>query len=173
MNSNILNYVGLSNLDPGIYVIAIAVLLLLVIILLICTIKQGRELSLMKKRIKKFMSGRDAESLEDQIIELFEDNQYMKAASDKNKNDIIDINRRMRHCFQKIGIVKYDALNQMGGQLSYALALLDEEDNGYIINSVHGNEGCYSYTKVIKNGRSDIELGTEERKALESAILGS
>ena len=171
MNSNILNYVGLSNLDPGIYVIAIAVLLLLVLILLICTIKQGKELSLMKKRLKKFMSGRDAESLEDQIIELFEDNQYMKAVSDKNKNDIIDINRRMRHCFQKIGIVKYDALNQMGGQLSYALALLDEEDNGYIINSVHGNEGCYSYTKVIKNGRSDIELGTEERKALENAVM--
>lgn len=173
MNSNILNYVGLSNLDPGIYVIAIAVLILLVLILLICTIKQGRELSLMKRRLKKFMSGRDAESLEEQIIELFEDNQYMKAASDKNKNDIIDINRRMRHCFQKIGIVKYDALNQMGGQLSYALALLDEEDNGYIINSVHGNEGCYSYTKVVKNGRSDIELGTEERKALESAVMGS
>ena len=171
MNSNILNYVGLSNLDPGIYVIAIAVLLVFVLILLICTIKQGRELSLMKKRVKKFMSGRDAESLEDQIIELFEDNQYMKAASDKNKNDIIDINKRMRHCFQKIGIVKYDALNQMGGQLSYALALLDEEDNGYIINSVHGNEGCYSYTKIIKNGRSDIELGTEERKALESAVM--
>ena len=62
MNSNILNYVGLSNLDPGIYVIAIAVLLLLVLILLICTIKQGKELSLMKKRLKKFMSGRDAES---------------------------------------------------------------------------------------------------------------
>ena len=52
MNSNILNYVGLSNLDPGIYVIAIAVLLLLVLILLICTIKQGRELSLMKRRLK-------------------------------------------------------------------------------------------------------------------------
>ena len=173
MNSNILKYIGLSNLDPGIYVIAIAVLLLLVIILLICTIKQGRELSIMKKRIKKFMSGRDAESLEDQIVELFEDNQYMKAASDKNKNDIIDINKRMRHCFQKVGIVKYDALNQMGGQLSYALALLDEEDNGYIINSVHGNEGCYSYTKIVKNGKSDIELGTEERKALEIAVIGS
>lgn len=173
MNSNILNYIGLSNLDPGIYVIAIAVLLLLVIILLICTIKQGKELSIMKKRIKKFMSGRDAESLEDQIVELFEDNQYMKAASDKNKNDIIDINKRMRHCFQKVGIVKYDALNQMGGQLSYALALLDEEDNGYIINSVHGNEGCYSYTKIVKNGKSDIELGTEERKALEIAVIGS
>ncbi|WP_027216480.1 DUF4446 family protein [Butyrivibrio fibrisolvens] len=171
MNSNILNYMGLSNIDPGIYVIAIAVLLLLVLILLICTIRQGREVSVLKRRILKFMSGRDAESLEDQIVELFEDNQYMKAASDKNKNDIIDLNKRMRHCFQKVGIVKYDALNQMGGQLSYALALLDEEDNGYIINSVHGNEGCYSYTKVIKDGRSDIELGTEERKALENAVM--
>ncbi|SEQ51537.1 DUF4446 family protein [Butyrivibrio sp. TB] len=171
MNSNILNYMGLSNIDPGIYVIAIAVLLLLVLILLICTIRQGREVSVLKRRISKFMSGRDAESLEDQIVELFEDNQYMKAASDKNKNDIIDLNKRMRHCFQKVGIVKYDALNQMGGQLSYALALLDEEDNGYIINSVHGNEGCYSYTKVIKNGRSDIELGIEERKALENAVM--
>ncbi len=171
MNSNILNYMGLSNIDPGIYVIAIAVLLLLVLILLICTIRQGREVSVLRRRISKFMSGRDAESLEDQIVELFEDNQYMKAASDKNKNDIIDLNKRMRHCFQKVGIVKYDALNQMGGQLSYALALLDEEDNGYIINSVHGNEGCYSYTKVIKNGRSDIELGTEERKALENAVM--
>jgi hypothetical protein len=162
---------GLSNIDPGIYVIAIAVLLLLVLILLICTIRQGREVSVLKRRISKFMSARDAESLEDQIVELFEDNQYMKAASDKNKNDIIDLNKRMRHCFQKVGIVKYDALNQMGGQLSYALALLDEEDNGYIINSVHGNEGCYSYTKVIKNGRSDIELGIEERKALENAVM--
>ena len=171
MNSNILNYMGLSNIDPGIYVIAIAVLLLLVLILLICTIRQGREVSVLKRRISKFMSGRDAESLEDQIVELFEDNQYMKAASDKNKNDIIDLNKRMRHCFQKVGIVKYDALNQMGGQLSYALALLDEEDNGYIINSVHGNEGCYSYTKVIKNGRRDIELGIEERKALENAVM--
>jgi hypothetical protein len=75
---------GLSNIDPGIYVIAIAVLLLLVLILLICTIRQGREVSVLKRRISKFMSGRDAESLEDQIVELFEDNQYMKAASDKN-----------------------------------------------------------------------------------------
>ena len=68
MNSNILNYMGLSNIDPGIYVIAIAVLLLLVLILLICTIRQGREVSVLKRRISKFMSGRDAESLEDQSV---------------------------------------------------------------------------------------------------------
>lgn len=52
--------------------------------------------------------------------------------------------------FQKFGIVKYDAFQQMGGQLSFSLVLLNENDNGFIINSVHSTEGCYSYSKEIK-----------------------
>ena len=58
----------------------------------------------------------------------------------------------------------------MGGQLSFSLALLDENDNGFILNSVHGAESCYSYTKVIKNGMCDISLGDEEREALNIAM---
>ena len=69
-----------------------------------------------------------------------------------------------------MGIVKYDAFNQMGGQLSFSLALLDENNNGFIINSVHSTEGCYSYTKEIKNGESSISLGKEEEEALATAI---
>lgn len=171
MNSEILNYIGIGNIDPGIFVIIIAFLLFLVFILLIIVSRQGKKIKSINQRITRFMGGRDAASLEDQITELFEDNQYMRAATDKNKNDIININKRMKKCFQKIGIIKYDALNQMGGQLSFVLALLDEDDCGYIINSVHGNEGCYSYTKIIKNGQSEIELGAEEKKALETAMM--
>ncbi|WP_026507389.1 DUF4446 family protein [Butyrivibrio sp. MC2013] len=171
MNSNILSYLGMQGIDPGIYIIGEVVLLLLVIILLMIIAKQSSDIRTMKTRLKSFMRGHEAESLEDQIVELFEDNQYMKTLSEKNKKDIVDINKRMKKCFQKAGVVKYDALNQMGGKLSCAIALLDEDDNGYIINSVHGNEGCYSYTKIIKNGMSDVELGNEERKALEEAQL--
>ncbi len=65
-----------------------------------------------------------------------------------------------------MGLVKYDAFSQMGGQLSFCLALLNEKNNGFIINSVHSAEGCYSYTKEIKNGQSDISLGKEEEEAL-------
>lgn len=58
----------------------------------------------------------------------------------------------------------------MGGKLSYSLALLDENNNGFILNSVHSTEGCYSYTKEIRNGQSSISLGEEEKQALDIAM---
>ena len=57
--------------------------------------------------------------------------------------------------YDTVGIIKYDAFQQMGGKLSFSLALLDENNNGFIINSVHSTEGCYSYTKEIKNGEKN------------------
>ena len=76
----------------------------------------------------------------------------------------------MESTFQKIGIVKYDAFRQMGGNLSFCLALLDENNNGFIMNSVHSTDGCYTYTKEIANGQCEIDLGTEEKKALSMAM---
>ena len=76
----------------------------------------------------------------------------------------------MESTFQKVGIIKYDAFNQMGGKLSFSLALLNENDDGFILNSVHSSDGCYSYTKIIKNGKCDINLGEEEKQALDMAM---
>ena len=76
----------------------------------------------------------------------------------------------MESAFQKVGIVKYDAFQQMGGKLSFSLALLDQNNDGFILNSVHSSEGCYSYTKEIKNGECAISLGSEEEKALDIAM---
>ena len=59
---------------------------------------------------------------------------------------------------------------QMGGKLSFSLAMLDEKNNGYIINSVHGSDGCYTYSKEIRAGKCDLVLGTEEQKALGIAM---
>ena len=85
---------------------------------------------------------------------------------EKDRNDIDTIFKRMQTVYQKMGLVRYDAFNQMGGQLSYSLALLDENDNGFIINSVHSTEGCYSYSKEIRNGDNNITLSAEEAEAL-------
>ena len=94
----------------------------------------------------------------------------MKENTENNKKDISNLYRKLESAYQKIGLVKYDAFNQMGGQLSFSLALLDENNNGFIINSVHSTEGCYSYTKEIKNGISALSLGKEEEEALAIAI---
>ena len=167
MNSNILNYLGIGSIDPA-YIFII--LLVMILVLFILLFVQNHRNKKMMQRLSKFMKGKEAASLEDEIVELFEDNQYMRAATEENKNNIEDIYKKMSKCFRKVGIVKYDAFQQMGGQLSFSLALLDEKDNGFVLNSIHSVDGCYSHTKEIRHGECSLDLGEEERQALEEAI---
>ncbi len=160
MNSLLLEYLP----------IVVAVLLLLFIIVLILLIVQMRKITRLKKRLDKFVLGKDGKSLEQDIISLYEDNKFLRNTTEKNKSDIKTLFKNMEGAYQKMGLVKYDAFNQMGGQLSFCLALLDENNNGFIINSVHSTEGCYSYTKEIKRGESSIDLGKEELEALSMAM---
>ncbi len=158
----------LSHTEYLFYGMIVLVVLILVLIVLLAV--QISKTSKLKKRLDKFVLGKDGASLEQDIAGLYEDNKFLKTSADKNKKDIRTLYKRMENAYQKMGIVKYDAFNQMGGQLSFSLALLDENNNGFIINSVHSTEGCYSYTKEIKNGESYISLGKEEEEALATAI---
>lgn len=165
--STFFSNIGLGNM--GIIVTVIAGILLLSIIFNIvnlCSINR------MKKTYSKFMKGKNAKSLESEIIGLFEDNKFIKASVEKNKKDIRTLYRNMESTLQKVGIIKYDAFQQMGGSLSFCLCLLDENNNGFILNSVHSTEGCYSYTKEIIEGKCKIDLGKEEEEALKMAMGG-
>ena len=59
---------------------------------------------------------------------------------------------------------------EMGGKLSFCLAMLNENNDGFILNSVHSSAGCYSYLKEVRGGRCEIDLGAEEQKSLEEAL---
>lgn len=167
MNSDFLTMIGLGGVDIGYILVGITAMLLILLIILIVLIAKYNKL---KKRYDKFMKGKNASSLEDDMHGVFEDMKILKNNVDKNKKDIRVLYKNMEKTFQKLGIVKYDAFNQMGGQLSFSLALLDENNDGFIINSVHSSEGCYSYTKQIKDGTSGISLGEEEQRALDIAM---
>ena len=167
MNSNILQSIGLGNLDIA-YLFLI--LLVFIVVLFVIIILQMKKLNRLQKRLSKFMTGKDAKSLEKDIVGLYEDNKFLKINVDKNKKDIRTLYKNMEHAFQKIGLIKYDAFQQMGGKLSFSLALLDENNNGFILTSVHSTEGCYTYTKEIKSGECAISLGEEEQQALDMAI---
>lgn len=165
--SNLLNNIGLGNIDIGYILIGLLVLLILLLILTICMIVKINRL---KGRLDSFVLGKDGKSLEQDIIALFEDNKFLKINTDKNKKDICTLYKKMEGTYQKMGLVKYDAFQQMGGQLSFSLALLNENNDGFIINSVHSTDGCYSYTKEIIAGECSITLGKEEAEALAKAI---
>lgn len=165
--SELFNNLGLGNLDLGYFIIGLTVLLAILLILTICLLAKIHKL---KGRLDKFVLGKDGVSLEKDIIALFEDNKFLKINTDKNKKDIRTLYKRMEGAYQKMGLVKYDAFQQMGGQLSFSLALLNEKNDGFIINSVHSTDGCYSYTKEIVAGECSITLGKEEQKALAIAM---
>lgn len=167
MNSAFLESIGLGNLDIGYVLVGLVVA---IIILLIMIIVQIASTSKLRKRYNKFMRGKEVKSLEKEIIGLYEDNKFLKVATEKNKKDISILYKKFESAFQKVGLVKYDAFNQMGGKLSFSLALLDENNNGVIINSVHSAEGCYCYSKDIKKGQCNISLGAEEKQALDIAM---
>ena len=168
--SEFLNNIGLGGFDLGYLLIGMAILMILLIVIIILLVMQMKKSNQLKSRLDKFVTGKDGKSLEQDIIALYEDNKFLKNDAEKNKKDIRTLFKNMESTFQKMGLVKYDAFNQMGGQLSFCLALLDENNNGFIINSVHSTEGCYSYTKEIKRGESTLPLGTEEQEALEIAL---
>ncbi len=168
MNSGIFSAIGLGNLDPA---ILFFVLIALVIVLFVLLLIQGNKFKKLEKKYNKFMKGKEAESLEDEIIGLFHDNRMIRSENEKNRKDIIDINKRLTHSFQKIGLEKYDAFSMNGGKLSFALCMLDENDNGFLLNSVHNSDGMnYSYSKAINAGVADVELSKDERKALDKAL---
>lgn len=169
MNNYFLKSIGLENIDIGILIVALVVIILFLIILNIVNI---RSISKLKKKYDKFMLGKNAESLENEITDLFEDNKFIKNSIEKNKKDIHALYRKFESSLQKVGIIKYDAFDQIGGKLSFCMALLDENNNGFILNSVYGAEGCYTYTKEIENGNCETSLGEEEEKVLNMAMYG-
>ena len=155
----------------GFYIglILIVVLVALISLIVISVVQLGKYRKL-KEKYDLFMSGKNAKSLEKDIMKLFEDNKIITEEQEKARKDIRDLNKRLEYCYQKIGLVKYDAFHQMGGKMSFCLCLLNDKNNGFLLNSVHSSDGCYSYTKEISKGECELELGDEEKEALDAAI---
>ena len=116
------------------------------------------------------MRGKDAESMEEMIINQMTEIIELKSQDRANKDSIRTANRNSRAAFQKLGIVRYNAFKGMGGNLSFALALLDYTNTGFVLNSVHSREGCYLYIKDVDRAQTETALGNEEKMALEQAL---
>lgn len=153
--------------DPAYLIIGLAVLTGILLIVVIIGIFKMKKLY---RRYDMFMRGKDAETLEDTILGQIEEVKMLKSEDRANKDAIKVLGRVQKNAYQKMGIVKYDAFQGMGGKLSFCVALLDSSNSGFVLNSVHGREGCYNYLKEIINGTSDIALGNEEKQALEIAL---
>lgn len=156
----------LFGFDSDYIIIGLAAVVVILLVLYIVNIVQMNKL---KKRYNIFMSGKNAKTLEDTLIKRLDQVDTLIAANSTNEKNIDKLFSNMKFTFQKVGLVKYDAFHEMGGKLSFSLALLNETDDGFVMNAVHSREGCYTYIKEIVGGNSIIVLAEEEQEALDMA----
>ena len=154
-------------IDPFYLFIILFILQIALIVLYVILNSKYRQL---QKSYSTFMKGRSGKNLEKSIFRKFGELEEISALVKENEKNVQDIRKKMESHYQKAGIVKYDAFHEMGGNLSFVLTMLDENDNGWIFNAMHSREGCYTYIKEIVKGESYIELSEEEKQCLEKAI---
>ena len=164
MESKILAEIGV---DPAIILI---VMFILIVVLFFMVINANMKYIRLKASYTSFMKGKDGKTLEESIFERFDELDEVTKMALKNRQEIRNLQEDLLGTLQKVGILRYDAFSEMGGNLSFALTLLDGNNNGYIINSMHSREGCYNYIKEIVKGESYIELSVEEAESLDRAI---
>ncbi|MCI8669851.1 MAG: DUF4446 family protein [Lachnospiraceae bacterium] len=167
MNSKLLQNIGIGEIDPAYFIITLLVISLGLLIYIIVTNLKIKKLT---NKYEIFMSGKDGKSLENVIAKRFSQVDELIARDAKKDVMLKEIQENLLTVYQKVGIVKYDAFNEMGGKLSFALAMLDKENTGFVLNAMHSREGCYTYIKEIIKGESFIVLGEEEKIAVEKAI---
>ena len=154
-------------IDSGIIII---ILLILTVYLLIRNVNSNMRLSRLERRYKVFMKGSDAQSPEKVFVRKFAQIDRLYEAKDQHDHELLFIKKNLDKMFSKYGVEKYDAFDDVGGKLSFALALLDKDNTGLILNAVHSRDNCFLYLKEIVKGESYVMLSQEEVEALRKAV---
>lgn len=144
---------------------------ILMIVFLISLIVLCVKYSKLNKRYKDFMkklgNGKNIE-------EDLENYMYRVEKVEKQNAEIIsyckNLDEELSGCVQKVGIVRYNAFKDTGSDLSFALALLDEKNNGVVLNGIYSREMSNIYAKPVENGKSTYTISEEEAQAIDKAI---
>jgi hypothetical protein len=150
------------------YVILVMTVLLLFSLVIFININM--KLSYMNKRYKKLMTGMDGSNIERILMaHIDEVRELMKKVDElENENKRIDV--IAKKSVQKVGVVRFSAFEGIGSDLSYAVAVLDYNNNGVVFSSIFGREDSRCYAKPIIDSRSTYLLTDEEKRAIEEAI---
>ena len=160
------NIMALLKTDNFLIIFAILLIVLLIsyVVLIIKT-------SNLNKRYKQFMkklgNGKNIE-------EDLENYMYRVEKVERQNSELHLICKEMGNqlsgCVQKIGIVRYNAFKDTGSDLSFALALLDEDNTGVVMNGIYSREMSNIYAKPVEKGKSPYTISDEEKLAIDKAI---
>lgn len=151
------------------WIILIGINFLLMLLLLIMNLSNKSKIRKLKNKYYKFMNGLSGVNLEAVLDDCLE---KVNRIINKNKEIELQINtieRNMYYCVQKVGVVRYNAFDNVGSDLSFSIALLDNNDDGLVISSLYSRDSSSTYAKPVLNSKSKYALSAEEIKAIDMA----
>lgn len=153
--------------DMGIIVL---LLVALVIILTMITVSMSIRLTRLTKKYYLFMRGKDGQSMEKVFVEKFKQIDRLSKITGDHALELEILKKNHNSTLTRYGMVKYDAFDDVGGKMSFALAMLDSTNTGFILDAIHSRDNCFLYFKEIVKGESYIMLSDEEVEALKIAV---
>ena len=154
-------------IDPAIIIFILAVF---IVILFLIVFRIVMRIRLLERKYKVFMRGKDGQSLERIFVHRFRDLEQLVETSEAHEQAIDVLKKNYGRLFSKYGVEKYDAFDDVGGKMSFVLALLDKNNTGVILNAIHSRDNCFLYLKEIVKGESYVMLSQEEVEALRKAV---
>ena len=157
-------------IENNIAYIAIALAVAVVVLFILCIVLFVK-FSGQKKKYDYFMGAnrRPSANLEMKIQDYYETSKRIEEKYSKLLDMVTDMDKTDKTKIQKVGLIRYNPFDEMGGNLCFALALLDGHDNGVVLNGIHSRTGSFTYAKPIEMGVSTYMLSEEEIKAVEMA----
>lgn len=146
------------------WVIITIILVLLVIIMMV-------RLSSLNKKYKKFLNKLgNGKNIEEDLETYMYRVEKVEKQSVEISNYVKTLDEDLTRCIQKVGIVRYNAFKDTGSDLSFTLALLDEHNDGVVLNGIYSREMSNIYAKPVKNGESSYTMSEEEKLAVQKAM---
>ncbi len=144
-----------------------AIIILLLFILVIILFKSINKL---ENRYRKLMRGTSSKNLEELIISQLDNIEQSNQKSEEALARCEEIRNNMRECIQKVAIMRYKAFEDVGSDLSFSIAILDENNDGIMLTGIYGRQESTTYAKPIDKGISRYDLSEEEIYVLNEAV---
>ncbi|AEY64304.1 DUF4446 family protein [Clostridium sp. BNL1100] len=142
------------------------ILIIINCFMLIANIKKTNKL---KIKYRKFMNGLSDRNIEELLETCLNNTNSVSTKNREIELQINNIERRLLQCIQKVGIVRFNAFDNVGSDLSFAIALLDNNDSGVVISGIYSRESSSTYSKPVVSGKSKYTLSAEEIQAIDIA----
>ena len=151
---------------PYLFGAMVAIIILLFIMVIVLFKSVGR----VEDRYRKLMRGTNNKNLEEMLLERIDSIEDVHKVSEQALDECKRLEEKMQECIQKVAIMRYKAFEDVGSDLSFSIAMLDDKNDGIILTGIYGRQESTTYAKPIDKGISRYDLSEEELYVLNEAI---